>query len=148
MLVKLQGLGSTMSPLAKTPLMVAGRLANFVVTWKVLTKDRWVLEAIKGFQIPFVGKPVQSQMPAMLHFPSEQLAQIQEEISSLREKGAISVVADPSHSQTEGQFVSTLFLVPKKNGNMRPVINLEALNKWVETPHFKMEGLYQLSNTC
>jgi len=96
---------------------------------------------VKGFQIPFVGKPVQSQVPAMPCFPAEQLAQIQEEISSLREKGAISVVTDPSHSHTEGAFFSTLFLVPKKNGSMRPVINLKALNKWMETPHFKMEGL-------
>ena len=27
---------------------------------------------------------------------------------------------------------------------MRPVINLKALNQWVETPHFKMEGLATL----
>ena len=74
-------------------------------------------------------------------FPSQQLVQIQEEISSLREKGAISVVTDPSHSHVQVEFFSTLFLVPKKNGSMRPVINLKALNQWVETPHFKMEGL-------
>ena len=27
---------------------------------------------------------------------------------------------------------------------MRPVINLKALNQWVEIPHFKMEGLTTL----
>jgi len=27
---------------------------------------------------------------------------------------------------------------------MRPVINLKQLNKWVETPHFKMEGIQTL----
>ena len=31
-LAKLKGLGLTLSPLARTPLMVAGRLANFVNT--------------------------------------------------------------------------------------------------------------------
>jgi len=82
----------------------------------------------------------------MPYFPSEQLAQVQEEISSLREKGAISVVADPSLTHTEEKFFSTLFLVPKKNRSMRPVINLKALNKWVETPYFKMEGLPTLKD--
>ena len=102
--------------------------------------------AVIGFQIPFAGQPVQHQRPAIPCFPLEQLAQIQEEISSLREKGAISVVADPSHSQKQTEFFSNLFLVPKKNGSMRPVINLKALNQWVETPHFKMEGLPTLQD--
>jgi hypothetical protein len=35
--------------------------------------------------------------------------------------------------------VSRLFLVPKKNGKMRPVINLSVLNQHLIVPHFKME---------
>jgi len=42
------------------------------------------------------------------------------------------------------QFYSVLFLVPRKNEQMRKVINLKALHQWVETPHFKMEGLTTL----
>ena len=147
MLDKAKGMGFVLSPLTEVSLMVAGRLAKFVNTWKVLlTQDSWVLQTVKGFQIPSVGQPVQHQRPAIPCFPLEQLAQIQEEISSLREKGAISVVADPSHSQKQTEFFSNLFLVPKKNGSMRPVINLKALNWWVETPHFKMEGLPTLQD--
>ena len=123
------------------PLKVAGRLAHFINTWKVLTKDSWVLQAVKGFQIPLVGKPVQERKPRVPSFPSEQLAQMQGEVSSLLEKGAITVV-DSHPLQTE--FHSVLFLVPKKNGQMRPVINPKVLNQWVETPHFKMEGLTTL----
>ena len=146
MLDKAKGIGFVLSPLTEASLMVAGRLAKFVNTWKVLTQDSWVLQTVKGFQIPFVGQPVQHQRPAIPCFPLEQLAQIQEEISSLREKGAISVVADPSHSQKQTEFFLNLFLVPKKNGSMRPVINLKVLNQWVETPHFKMEGLPTLQD--
>ena len=146
MLDKAKGMGFVLSPLTEASLMVAGRLAKFVNTWKVLTQDSWVLQTVKGFQISFVGQPVQHQRPATPCFPLEQLAQIQEEISSLREKGAISVVADPSHSQKQTELFSNLFLVPKKNGSMRPVINLKALNQWVETPHFKMEGLPTLQD--
>ena len=63
------------------------------------------------------------------------------EVSSLVEKGAVTV-AD-SHSP-QAEFYSVLFLVPKKNGQMRLVINLKALNQWVQTPYFKMEGLTSL----
>lgn len=41
-------------------------------------------------------------------------------------------------------FLSTLFLVPKKDGGQRPVINLKNLNSFVEVPHFKMEGIHTL----
>ena len=141
MLVKAKGMGFTCPPKAKIPLMVAGRLAHFVNAWKVLTKDSWVLEAIKAFQIPFVGQPIQERKPRVPSFPADQLTQMKEEVTSLLEKGAVTVV-DSHPSQTE--FYSVLFLVPKKNGQMRPVINLKALNQWVETPHFKMEGLTSL----
>jgi len=94
----------------------------------IVDTTHWKLS--KVFKYPLW---VQNQVPAVSHFPSEQLAQVQEEISSLREKGAISVVADPSLTHREEKFFLTLFLVPKKNESMRPVINLKALNKWVET---------------
>ena len=141
MLVKAVGMGFILPLKARVPLKVAGRLAHFVNTWKVLTKDSWVLQAVKGFQIPFVGQPIQERKPRVPSFPLEQSAQILEEVSSLVEKGAVTV-ADSHPSQAE--FYSVLFLVPKKNGQMRPVINLKALNQWVETPHFKMEGLTSL----
>jgi hypothetical protein len=36
-------------------------------------------------------------------------------------------------------FYSRLFLVPKKNGKMRPVIDLSVLNQHLIVTHFKME---------
>ena len=42
----------------------------------------------------------------------------------------------------EGGFHSTLFLVPKKDGGQRLVINLKALNEFVTVPNFKMEGIF------
>ena len=47
---------------------------------------------------------------------------------------------------TKGGFFSTLFLVPKKDGDQRPAVNLKALNNFVQTPHFKMEGIHTLKN--
>ena len=49
-----------------------------------------------------------------------------------------------------GQYVSTIFLVTKKDGGMRPVINLpesiKYLNHLVRNKHFQMEGLGSLLN--
>ena len=36
-------------------------------------------------------------------------------------------------------FYSRLFLVPKKTGDLRPVIDLSTLNHHMVVPHFKME---------
>jgi len=59
-------------------------------------------------------------------------------VKALLEKGVIV----PVHSWHPPKgFYSTLFLVPKKGGQMRPVINLKRLNERVEPQHFKMEGM-------
>ena len=43
-----------------------------------------------------------------------------------------------------GEYLSNLFLVPKKDGGQRPVINLKSLNKYFPYQHFKMEGFHCL----
>ncbi len=59
-----------------------------------------------------------------------------DEIKTMIEKGALT------QAETLNGFFSSMFLVPKKDGKiMRPVINLKRLNDFVETHHFKMEGL-------
>uniref|UniRef100_A0A1X7V7E5 Reverse transcriptase domain-containing protein n=1 Tax=Amphimedon queenslandica TaxID=400682 RepID=A0A1X7V7E5_AMPQE len=55
-------------------------------------------------------------------------------------KGAVTTV----HSQKKDSFVSTLFLVQKTDGGQRPVISLKPPNNFVNTPHFKMEGIHSL----
>ena len=39
-----------------------------------------------------------------------------------------------------------MFLVPKKDGGQRPMINLKGLNQSVKTEHFKMEGIHMLKD--
>ena len=41
-------------------------------------------------------------------------------------------------------YVCQIFLVEKKDGGQRPVINLKSLNQFVRIEHFKMEGLHLL----
>uniref|UniRef100_H3ALL6 ribonuclease H n=1 Tax=Latimeria chalumnae TaxID=7897 RepID=H3ALL6_LATCH len=111
--------------------------------WRRITNDLWVLGTTSGFKIEFVSLPVQSFPPQDLVFSQEQQALVQTEIVSLVQKQAISRVnpgVDPG-------FISSLFLVPKKDGGFRPVINLRALNKVVVYCHFKMEGIHLLRDT-
>ena len=57
-------------------------------------------------------------------------------------KGAISPVRE-----TPGDgFLSSIFLVPKKDGGLRPIINLKRLNDYVPHRHFKMEGIHMLKD--
>lgn len=42
---------------------------------------------------------------------------------------------------TEPGFYSRLFLVPKKGGSMRPVIDLSYLNRFIQNSHFQMESI-------
>ena len=64
---------------------------------------------------------------------------ISSEVRNLLSKGAvIETIPSP------GSFVSQIFLVEKKEGGQRPVINLKALNMFVKHEHFKMEGLHTL----
>jgi hypothetical protein len=63
------------------------------------------------------------------------------EIGELLQKGAIVCVQD-----VPDQYISTIFLVPKKDGSQRPVINLKQLNKYIHYHHFKMEGVHMVKD--
>lgn len=81
-------------------------------------------------------------LPTPPHYTSEQVTLIQEEVSKLLLKQAIQLTECPS----ERDFYSSIFLVPKKDGGQRPVINLKALNRFVHPEHLKMEGIHTLKD--
>jgi len=62
---------------------------------------------------------------------------INAEVRELLKKGTIQEV-NPS----EQSFCSRLFLVPKKEGTYRPVINLSSLSQFVRNARFQMEILH------
>jgi len=92
-----------------------------------ITQVQWVLNMIWGYQIHSMVMPYQRSLPTPPHYTSEQVTLIQGEITKLLQKQAIQLVESPS----EKDFYSNLFLVPKKDGGQRPVINLKALNSFV-----------------
>ena len=120
-------------------LRLAGRLKSFLPAWQILTQDRQILLIVEGFEKPVSSEPMQEKLPIPMKTTLEQTELIDKEVLEMLQKGAISKV-----QSVQGQFLSNIFLVTKKDGGFRPVINLKALNKFVPYEHFKMEGLHFL----
>ena len=120
---------------------VAGRTAQFTQAWESITQDQWVLNSIRGYKIDFVERPFQHHFPVSPHMSAKDQLTVEEEVKNLLSKGAIQVASD----HTRG-YVSNIFIVPKKGGGARPVINLKGLNGSTAYHHFKMEDLSLLKN--
>ena len=120
---------------------LAGRLKYFLPAWKVLTQDRQMLSIVSGFEIPFTSEPVQIKEPVPIRLRLDQEKLIDVEVQEMLQKGAISKVLP-----VKGQYLSNVFLVPKKDGGFRPVINLKSLNQFIPYLHFKMESLHCLKD--
>lgn len=61
--------------------------------------------------------------------------QIANQIDLLVSKGAIEICASE-----EGEFLSSIFLVPKPDQSYRLILNLKHLNEYVNTEHFKLKN--------
>ena len=137
-----QGISPMAAVIARSHKLFAGRLSLFIPNWRVLTKDQWVLQTVtEGYHIPLLSAPKQEVIPHSPHFSSENQTLLQEEIQTLLEKQAIEIVP----LQTMG-FYSSMFMVSKKDGGQRPVINLKRLNNHVRSEHFKMESLHTVKS--
>lgn len=113
----------------------------------MITRDPIVLSYIQGYKITF-NKPVyQIFHPKSPDYSSSEKLHYREAIKTLLSNGAISEC-----SPSEGQFLSSIFLIPKSNGKMRFILNLKSLNKFIDTQHFKLEDLRTalklISNDC
>ena len=101
---------------------------------RAITSDPDILSIVLGYKIPLRCKPVQFTVPVAS--PNQVTSDlIDSEVENLLTKGAIR----------EG-FFSRLFLVPKKGGTFRPVVDLSFLNKFVESSHFQMESIHCLKS--
>ena len=105
----------------------------------MITSDPYILEIVQGYKLDLVEIPFQVFTPKPLLFSKSETELLDNEIRDLHAKNAIRVV-QPTH----GQFISTVFAVPKKDGGTRPVINLKEVNQFLNYHHFKIEGTHLL----
>lgn len=95
-----------------------------------------ILQWIRGYHIPLTDTPRQSYLPCNNNFNSTEKLILTSEIDKLLKLDAISHCKPVS-----GQFLSSIFTVPKSDGTHRLILNLKAFNKFVETSHFKLEDV-------
>ena len=120
-------------PLPLPNIPVGGRLAHFAQNWTEITDDKWVLSLVrKGYRIPFLERPNLSPNPIFFQQPLSQ--HLEEEVASLLSKGAVEEIIPECPG-----YYSRIFLVPKKNGKLRLMIDLSVLNHFIYTQTFKME---------
>ena len=103
--------------------------------WELLTNDPVILDAIKHYHIEFeLDDPIQNKEPHNIRFSSNERNLISMEISKLLSKGVLELT-----HRSPGDFISNIFVRPKKNGSYRMILNLKPLNEFVDYHHFKMD---------
>ena len=116
---------------------VGARLQLYWCNWQRISTNPWVISVLRdGYYLPFSVDPLPltSDLPLLSYSRSHPLFQEPtSQVPALLAKGAIQ--------QTDFSlgFYSHLFLVLKQNGDWRPVIDLSALNRYLSSPHFRME---------
>ena len=123
----------------KEEIPVACRLVHFLSFWvEVIQADHWVLEIIRqGYSIELV-RTHRFHRVQNTPVPRDGMELLSSEVEDLLRKGAI--VQTPLVQGRSGYY-STYFLVPKKDGSLRPILNLKYFNLNVSNSSFKIETL-------
>ena len=126
----------------RSDLPTAGRLSHCLQAWVCVTSNTFVLSIIRsGLMLHF------HTTPPFLHLPSAPSSlsrhrSISSGISKLLNKKAIKQV-----TPCLNQFVSPIFIVPKKDSlEGRIIINLKLLNTYIFRTKFKIEGYEVIVN--
>jgi ribonuclease HI len=118
-------------------LPVGGRLNKFQDFWIQEIPDTWAVQIVtQGYYIPFHMTPRMTLKIKRTILPQQLHPILLDEIEQMLQKHAIEEV-----NPTTPGFYSTFFLVPKKDGGQRPVLNLKGLNHFVKVKTFKMVTL-------
>ena len=122
---------TTALPVNGTPSLFLQQLEKYNIRSKYL-------DIVLGYKIVFQTHPFQLTVPRST---TQNPCLIDKEIKCLLNKSAIVQVPYSKHA-----FYHRIFLVEKKNGGYRPVLDLSPLNTFIETTHFKMENLSTLKS--
>ncbi|KAJ1184986.1 hypothetical protein NDU88_001782 [Pleurodeles waltl] len=109
--------------------------------WESITSDSWVISVVrKGYALPF--REIPPTFPPRPSFCSEDhLLLLEQEVLSLLLKGAVELV--PEQERGQGCY-SRYFPIPKKDGRLRPILDLRILNWFLKQEKFKMLTLAQV----
>ncbi len=95
----------------------------------------------RGYTLQFARRPPRFRGVLATTVRSENTQVLRAEVMNLLEKGAIEIVPT---AQSESGFYSRYFLVPKKDGGLRPILDLRLLNYALMKRSFRMITLKQI----
>ena len=121
---------------------IGGRLRHFLPFWKTITTDYKILNMIKGIKFDFTRKFTQKKIPKQIVLSPAGTQFMECKIAELLKNGSIKEVKRP---HPEG-WLSNVFLVPKKDGGFRMILNLKPLNQFIRYQKFKMDHINDVLN--
>ncbi|XP_067261185.1 uncharacterized protein [Chanodichthys erythropterus] len=123
-------------------------LVKWAEAWQAIPGvSSWVLGTIsRDYSLQFARRPLRFSGVLQTSVNTDDAHVLQAEVTSLRRKGAIEIL---SPSESNSGFYSRYFLVPKKDGGLRPILDLRLLNLSLMRRNFKMLTLKQiLTQVC
>jgi len=120
----------------KADSFVGGQLCHFLPKWKLLTSDCTILQTVQGDTITFLQTP-----PSNSFLPNNSIARTHRTLMEYELASLISkrVIVESCHEV--GEFLSPIFSVPKKDNQVRLILNLKSFNQHVVYTHFKMDSI-------
>ncbi len=104
--------------------------------------SEWVMGIIKlGYSLQFARRSPRFSGVVSTSVQGENARVLRSEVMTLLEKGAIEMVPP---ALSESGFYSRYFLVPKKDGGLRPILDLRRLNHALMRRPFRMITLKQI----
>ena len=98
------------------------------------------MNAVTGYKLEFdpnLSPPEQRKPCFPYAFSGHEKEIIDQEITKLETK---NVIEQCEH--TDGEFISNIFIRPKKNGGIRVILDLSELNDFMLYQHFKMDSIH------
>ncbi len=138
----LLSLTSALPPCSR-PLEFIQPLATRAEAWQAIPGvSEWVMGIIKqGYSLQFARRPPRFSGVVSTSVQGENARVLRSEVMTLLEKGAIEMVPP---ALSESGFYSRYFLVPKKDGGLRPILDLRRLNHALMRRPFRMIMLKQI----
>jgi len=93
------------------------------------------------YVLEFSQNPFQNVIPRQTVFSQIELNAISLEVEKFLEKG---IIQESNHEV--GEFISSIFLRPKKDGSFRMILNLKHFNDFIVYHHFKMDTVQSVIN--
>ena len=115
----------------------AGQIKEKYQEWAELTSDKEILTMVSGYKLQFHEMPTQKQAPHIIKFNDEECEIINSEIDKLLQKEVVTLC-----DRESGDYISTVFIRPKKDNTFRMILNLKKFNEHLTYHHFKMDTIH------